>query len=141
MSLSGQVFIVTGALDALLHAGVDLSQKAAAAAIVEVACTVAAEIDGCVNLTGEFHRDKPEGTGDSQLLPDVLVQRAHQSNIGDAGPIGLIARRRVKGRRKSHMRTSFLQWNRESQWLAFNRCIAGTEWTTPMHSWIARQRE
>jgi hypothetical protein len=39
-----------------------------------------------------------------------------------------------------HSRASFLQWNRESPWLALNQCIAREEWTRPTHSWIAVRR-
>ena len=28
-------------------------------------------------------------------------------------------------------------WNRESLWLAFNRCISRKEWTRPTDAWIA----
>jgi len=44
------------------------------------------------------------------------------------------------GHRKAHFRTSFLQWNCESPWLALNRCIAREEWARPTHSWMAQQR-
>jgi len=126
---------------ALLYARVDLSQKDAAAEVVERVIKEAGGIDALVNLAGGFHWDKLEGGGDNPISPDLPVQSAQQSNISDAGPFALtVARRCVERRRKAHIRTSFLQWNSESPWLALNRCIAREEWTRPTHSWIAQQR-
>lgn len=167
MKLLGKVFIVTGAFGALrqavnaclltygaklalvgkragprlehpagarLYAGVDLSQNDAAAEVVERVFKEAGGAD-------EFHWDNLEGSGDNPISFDVLVQRAQQSNISDAGPFPLtVARRCVEGRRKAHIRRSFLHWNYESPWLALNRCNAREEWTRPTHSWIAQQR-
>jgi short chain dehydrogenase len=126
---------------ALLYAAVDLSQKDAAAEVVERAFKEAGRKDGLVNLACWFHRDKLEGIEDSPMWRDVLVQRAPQSNISDAGPLVLmVARRCIEERRKARIRTSFFQWNYESPWLALNQCIAQEEWTTPTHSWMAQHR-
>jgi hypothetical protein len=38
------------------------------------------------------------------------------------------------------MRASVPQWNLESPWLAFNRCISREEWTRPTEAWIAQHR-
>lgn len=98
-------------------------------------------MDGRVNLADRFRRGKLECSGDNPILPDVPMQRARQSNISDAGPFALtVSLRRLEGRRKSHTRASFQQWNCESPWLALNRCIAREEWTRPTHSWMAQQR-
>jgi hypothetical protein len=79
-----------------LYAGVDLSQKDAAAEVVERVFKEAGGIDGLVNLAGGFHWDKLEGSGDSPISSDVLVQRAQQSNIcnskngSQASPMALV---------------------------------------------------
>jgi hypothetical protein len=65
------------------------------------------------------------------------VQRAH----GDTDPFSLaFASRFVRELRSARMRASLPQWNRESLWLALNRCISRAEWTTPADSWLAQQR-
>jgi len=65
------------------------------------------------------------------------VQRTH----GDTGPLSLVfASRFVRERRRARMRACLPQWNRESPWLAFNRCISREEWTTPADTWIGQQR-
>jgi hypothetical protein len=67
-----------------------------------------------------------------------MLQRAH---IGDAVPLSLaVASRCVRERRGARMRASLPQWNRESAWLALNRCISQEEWTRPTDSWIAQGR-
>jgi hypothetical protein len=67
----------------------------------------------------------------------MLVQRVY----GDTHPLSsAFASRCVRERRRARMRASLPQWNRESPWLAFNRCISREEWTTPADTWIGQQR-
>jgi hypothetical protein len=68
----------------------------------------------------------------------MLSQRAH---IDAVVPLSLaVASRYVRERRRAHMRASLPQ-NRESPWLAFNRCISREEWTGPTEAWIAQHRK
>jgi hypothetical protein len=65
--------------------------------------------------------------GMNPMSPDVLAQRAQQSNISDADRLSSsVARHWIERRRKS--RASFSQWSSESPWLALNRSIAREEW-------------
>jgi hypothetical protein len=59
------------------------------------------------------------------MSPDLLVQRAQQSNISDADSLALtVARRCVEERLRARTGASFRRWNCESPWFVLNRCIA-----------------